>query len=87
MCGIVGVRSLAVLFSIGEHERATGEDNANVNGQIKASSVFFKRAKFAPFGWLLGSLGVKVKAKNDVFARDKGSILVLDSAEDSSSRN
>ena len=34
------------------------EDNANVNGQVKASSVFFKRAKFAASGWLLGSPGM-----------------------------
>ena len=33
-------------------------DNANVNGQVKASSVFSERAKFAASGWLLGSSGV-----------------------------
>ena len=34
------------------------EDNANVNGQVKASSVFFDRAEFAASGWLFGSPGV-----------------------------
>ena len=34
------------------------KDNADVNGQVKASSVFFKRAEFAASGWLLGSPGV-----------------------------
>ncbi len=34
------------------------EDNANVNGQVKALSNFFERAGCAASGWLLGSPGV-----------------------------